>query len=308
LRGPAPKLVEGRESVGGFVVVPPPPAQQQRMARFGEGYHAAYLFADAERAKQFLNSRSVDRTPGVCFTEADPQAMSDEDEAEGPARSQSAAEWSPSSTSQTTFQWRGGDGQAAVHAVHSEAFVSEGEGRGSLRIVDAWVDPRTRGVRLIGRSTLPLSRIFSGPNGLELYAAHDGTAVQIVVRASGGDGPNDPARADLLNLAAVLPDGTVTGSDCGHVRFTLRPSPGDAQMATLQSVASLSPLVAGGVSPQPSASVEQAAKPAQEARRRPFQLSVSASQSTSDPRPVLSIAIAWLGREQRGDDEVRAVD
>jgi hypothetical protein len=299
----SPKLVAGREAVAGFVVVPPPPEQQQRMARYGEGYNAAYLFPDPERARQFLNSRSVDRTPGVCFTEADPNAMSDDDDSNGSPPSQSAAEWSPSATSQTTFQWRGGDGQAAVHAVHSEAFVLEGEGRGSLRIVDAWVDPRTRGVRLIGRSTLPLVRIFSGPNGLELYAARDGTAAQVVVRAGGGGGPDDPARAELLNLAAILPDGSVTSSDCGHMRFMLRPSPGDAQMATLQSVAFLRPFGSEAAPSPLAASVEQTATPPQDVRRRLFQLSVSASQSTVDPRPVLSIAIAWLGRAQR-DGEV----
>jgi hypothetical protein len=152
-------------------------------------------------------------------------------------------------------------------------------------------------VRLIGRSTLHLARIFAGPNGLELYAARDGSAVQVVVRAggregSGGAGP-DPS---LLNLAAVLPDGNLATSDCGHVRFALRATPGDAQMATLQSFALLHPVRADALA---SPSAGRGAKPAQEISRRPFQLSVSASQSTVDPRPVLSVAIAWAGREQR---------
>jgi hypothetical protein len=184
-----------------------------------------------------------------------------------------------------------------VRAVHSESFVSDGEGRGSLRIVDAWVDPRTQGVRLIGRSTLPLARVFAGPNGLELYAARDGAAVQVVVRAGGRGGPRDGERdPSLLNLAAILPDGNVATSDCGHVRFALKASPGDAQMATLQSFALLRPL---GAEAPISPSTEQGTKPAEEIRRRPFQLSVSASQSTVDPRPVLSLAVAWVGREQR---------
>ena len=54
-----------------------------------------------------------------------------------------------------------------VHAVHAERFVPGADGHASLSIVDAWVDARTRGARAYARSTLPLARVFVGPNGLE---------------------------------------------------------------------------------------------------------------------------------------------
>jgi hypothetical protein len=291
----APDLVKASERVAGFVIVPPPAEQQKQIVRYGQDYGFAYLFPDAERARQYRASRPVDAPPNVCFSEAGPDASGeDEDGADG---APSTPAWSSSGTSQTTLQWRASDPRTAVHAMHSEVFVAESDGRASLRIVDAWVDPRTRGARLIGRSTLPLSRIYTGPNGLELYAARDGSAVQVVVRAAGrADGSVVSAlERSARNLTMILPDGNVAGTDCGHVRIALKPSPGSAQMAILQSVAFLHPLATPG-----APVVDEPKLQAPESfRRRPFQLSVSASQSTTDPRPVLSVAAAWIGRELR---------
>jgi hypothetical protein len=292
---PAPNLVGGSEHVAGFFVVPPAPEQQKQIARSGQDYGLAYLFGDAERAKMFRMSRSVNTPADVCFSEAESSARGDDED--GADAAPPAPAWSSSGTSASTLQWRASEPQTAVRAIHSETLVAEAEGRASLRIVDAWVDPRTRGARLIGRSTLPLARIYAGPNGLELYAARDGSNVQIVVRTAGNaDGSvlSTLARAER-SLTMVLPDGNVAGTDCGHVRVMLKPSPGIAQMVTLQSVAFLHRTVTPGA---PVVDEPKAETPDQ-VRRRPFQLAVSASQSTTDPRPVLSVAAAWIGRDLR---------
>jgi hypothetical protein len=186
--------------------------------------------------------------------------------------------------------------------VHAERFVAGESGRASLAIADAWVDVRTRGVKLIDRSTLPLSRVFVGPNGLEVYAARDGAALQVVLRAP--DHPTDDAalagqiRAQLRNLSAVLPGRGGGTSDCGHLRFALRAPAGVGQMATLQSVAFLPPTDGDTPSPPDGESDDaRASRELQAMRQRPFQLSVSATSTTTDPSPIVSIALGWTGRE-----------
>jgi hypothetical protein len=195
----------------------------------------------------------------------------------------------------------GGD----VHAVHSERFVAGTEGHASLEITDAWFDARTRGVRLLGRSTLPLLRVFVGPNGLDVYAARDGEAVQVVLHTP--DRPSDDAalaeqlRARLRNMFVTLPDRNSGSADCGHLRLTLRAPAGVGQMATLQSAAFLPP-VDGDSGEVPDDESEQArgSRLFQAMRQRPYQLTVSATTSSADKSPVVSIALGWIGRERTG--------
>jgi hypothetical protein len=195
----------------------------------------------------------------------------------------------------------GGD----VRTVHAERFVAGEGGRASLALADAWVDIRTRGVKLIDRSTLPLSRVFVGPNGLEVYAARDGATLQVVLHAP--DRPVDDAalaaqlRAQLRSMSAVLPERSAGSSDCGHLRLTLRASAGAGQMATLQSIAFLPPLD-GDTPPAPEGESDdaRASRELQAMRQRPFQLSVSATSTTTDASPVVSIALGWTGRERTG--------
>jgi hypothetical protein len=192
-----------------------------------------------------------------------------------------------------------------VHAVRAERFVSGQDGHASLEIADAWFDVRTRGVRVIDRATLPLARLFTGPNGLEVYAARDGDAVQLVLHAP--DHPSDDAavadalRSRLRNLSFTLPDRNGASSDCGHARITLRAPAGGGQMATLQSQAFL-PVLAGAAGEAPEGETEEArgARLVAAMRQRPFRLSVSTTATSADKTPVLSVALGWSGREQPG--------
>ncbi len=300
----APAYVAAGAKVAGFVVVPPPPEQSKALRGSESGL--TYVFSTAARAKATLsgNGQFDDGTPQTCFVDGE-SASEEDDGAPGSAKPPPRAWPSQAGSMQAmSFQL---SGAGAVHPMHAERLSVDGSGHGQLAITDVWIDLRTRGVKLIGRGSLPLQRIFVGPNGLEVYAARDGAGLQIVVRAATSpiEGALAAARAasELGTLSVTLPGGINGGGDCGHARFELRPGPGEGQMATLQSVALLPPLAgdeavtpAGEQAPSPDAI---AAMRLQAMRRRPFQLSVSATESASDETPVLSVAVGWLGRERR---------
>ncbi len=75
-------------------------------------------------------------------------------------------------------------------------------------------------------------------------------------------------------------------------------------MAALQSNAFLPPLIgdeSAEVEPGLESPASRASRLVQAMRRRPFQLSVSVSETTADAHPVLSVALGWSGRERPGD-------
>ena len=304
-RSRAPASVAAGARVAGFVVVPPPPEQLKSLRGSESG--VAYLFSTAARAKAMFsrNGQLEDSGPQTCFVDGE-GVSEEEDDARGSATPAPPRPWASQAASMQAMSFQL-SGAAAVHPMHAERLSVDGRGNATLATTDVWLDARTRGVKLIGRGTLSLRRVFVGPNGIEVYAARDGGGLQIVVRAATSpiDGATAAARvaSELGNLSVVLPGGMSGGGDCGHARFELRPKPGEGQMATLQSVALLPPLAGeeavtppGDEAPSPEALV---AMRLQAMRRRPYQLSVSATESSSDETPVLSVAVGWLGRERR---------
>jgi hypothetical protein len=301
----APAYVAAGARVAGFVVVGPPPEQAKALRGSESG--VTYLFSTAARAKATLsgNGQLDDATSQTCFVDGE-GVSEEEDGMRGSTTPSPPPPWPTQAASMQAMSFQL-SGAGAVHPVHAERLSVDGHGHAALAMTDVWLDARTRGVKLIGHGSLSLHRIFVGPNGLEVYAARDDAGLQIVVRAATSpiEGASAASRvaSELGTLAVVLPGGTNGGGDCGHVRFELRPKPGEGQMATLQSVALLPPLAgdeavapAGDEAPSPDA---VAAMRLQAMRRRPFQLSVSATESSSDETPVLSVAVGWLGRERR---------
>jgi hypothetical protein len=311
--GAPPSTIGAHEKLPGFVVVPPPLAQRKYLARAEKDAGLAFVFADREHAKRFLASRAVeDDGADTCFVEGErtraaPRKQSDGEDADD-AMAPANSDWPAQGSSQLSLQFRRSEPAGAVRAVHAERLVTEGAGLAILQATDAWVDPRTHGVRLIARSRVPLARVFVGPNGLEVYAARDGGGVQVVVRASlhpvDDAAVSEALRPLLRNLAMVLPDGSAITSDCGHLRLALHPSPEAAQMASLQSNAFLPPLdedEPDGPAQAFESRESRASRKVQAMRRRPFQLSVSASESSVDAHPVFSVTVGWIGRERPGD-------
>jgi murein DD-endopeptidase MepM/ murein hydrolase activator NlpD len=310
---PAPSHIGAGERLSGFVLAPAP-REQVKMLRMNQ-MGVAYLFASSARAKAFSEGKGDedDAASVTCFADGENASAPSEEEddanesragapkkpgPDGESREPLPMEWPLQGSSMLSMQFALASPGPRTHAVHAERLVTDGKGQASLEMTDAWVDAQTRGVRLIGHSRLPLRRVFVGPNGVEVYAARDGGAVQVVLRAA--KSPPDP---ELKGINVALPGGQVAGSDCGHVRFALRVARGHAQMAILQSIALLPPLegdepvIADGADESPEA---KAAFSLQAMRRRPYQLSISASQFAADPDPVLSISVGWIGRERPG--------
>jgi hypothetical protein len=301
----APVDVSARERVSGFVFASAPPRQAKMLRNNQVGI--SYLFASAARAKAFSAGEGAedDEASATCFVDgqdAVEAADEDGDDNANPRSTQASSPhkpWPAQGSSMLSWQFPIGSPGSRTHAVHAERLVTDGKGQASIQMTDAWADAQTHGVRLIARSIFPLRRIFVGPNGVEVYAGRDGTAVQVVVRA-----PTSPADPQLRSLNVALPGGQNAGSDCGHLRFALQTARGQAQMASLQSVALLPPLDGDEpvIPPDADDSPEtQAAMLLQAMRRRPYQLSISASQSGADPDPVLSVSVGWLGRERASD-------
>jgi hypothetical protein len=316
-----PSRIPGKEKSPGFVTATMPPDQAAQMRLAAQNVSISYLFPDEEQARAFAKSHGgTDGKSDACLVDGGnaevlKNARGGEDD-DGPH------DWPTSYSSMLSFQFdsapsssktvvvrsrrrarssRGGD----VHAVHSERFVDGTDGHASLEIADAWFDARTRGVRLIGRSTLPLLRVFTGPNGVDLYAARDGEALEVVLhvpeRPSDDAALADALRARLRNLFVTLPGHSTGNSDCGHLRVTLRAPSGAGEMATLQSTAFLPP-VDGDSGEVPDRESEEArgSRLFQAMRQRPYQLTVSATTSSVDRSPVVSIALGWIGREHTG--------
>ena len=288
------------------------------LRRSNENLSLSYLFASESQANQFAHSGNMnDGAMGACLVDGG----TEEELGRAQDNDGEPASWGTNYSSVLAFQFetvpsaspsavrprrpskgRHGD---EVHAIHAERFVEGSGGHASLEITDAWFDPRSRGARVLGRSTLPLSRIFIGPNGLEVYAARDGEAMQVVFRTS--DHPaEDPALADALrtrqrSMSVSLPDRSAGGSDCGHLRAVLRAPAGGGQMATLQSIAFLPPVDGNFGEIREGAEKDERGETMFRAmRQRNYQISVSATTSSADSNPVVSIALGWLGRERAG--------
>jgi len=314
-----PTHLAASEKVDGFNPTGLPPEQLEQMRAARQDTRVTYLFSDETQVKEFKSSRGGrDGKIDACLTDGGDITSLTRNQNEGDEDAEAEPRaWPSNFQSMLAFQFElnpnaqtgrglkrsrrrsGGD----MHVVHSERFVAGQDGSASLAITDAWFDVRTRGARLVGRSTLPLSRVFVGPNGLEVYAARDGEALEVVFHApdklSEDDALSDQLRPRVRNLNVALPDRSGANGDCGHVRFTLRPSAGSGQMATLQATAFLPPLD-GVLEPAPEGETSDArgSRLLQAMRQRPFQLSVSATSTSVDPRPVVSIALGWVGRER----------
>jgi len=199
--------------------------------------------------------------------------------------------------------------RSPVRYVHMEKLEVH-SGQAMLELTDAWVDLMSYGARLIARSSRPLVRIATAPNGTEVFASRDEKAAQVVVRAPSVplDGvPEKEKQRWLDELEPVVNhlglqtqnSGGFDASDCGHLRFVLEYEKGSGQMATIITTAVLK----GGVEeevddPKPAADDEEAEDRALAVRTRLLLGNVSLSQSTSEKTPTLSISWGWGTKAQ----------
>ncbi len=204
-----------------------------------------------------------------------------------------------------------------VSLVHSEKLVLDGAPR--LEIAQAWVDVRSYGAELIARSVLPLRAVATGPSGVRVYAARDGSSVHFVVKwvqetpalklprsaapaheseaeppasPESEDAPaQEPSPTEMVRTA--LRSAAVSGSDresgnieCGHARVRLRADNGGST-ATVRLTLLLPP--------HPN-DLEEGIAPT--LRLRPLNVNLSVTQLKNEREPTYSVSFGWGGRER----------
>lgn len=283
-KGKAPAFIPARESVAGFFV------EKGQGSRNNE-------FVNVVGSAAQVKSRSLGRgehQPGdPCFTERQQsfgRGSSDDDEEE-------ITPWQtnlqPSLFMSTSTQ----HGQKpTVTAVHSER-IAESGATVSLEIVDAWVDPMTRGVRQISRSSVPLQLVTTLLGGDRVFAARDGESVQVVLLTK-----DDNRGRGLF----AINDGRILNSACGHIRASLKAERGQGNAATFVANVELGPVdvpkeqEATKVDPKgdPFGVIRRARMG--EKRVRPVHIQSSVTWSGRDKEPVLTVSAGWDAREQTG--------
>ncbi len=328
--GEGPKNIAATEKAPGFFLAKPPPEQTMngRMAY-------VMLFSKEKDAKDFTAGKGFGfMSPGedandVCFSE---RAVDiDIDEPGGPA------EWSPSLETgvHLTPHFMPMPPRAAkggkpvrmndmprkfeVTAMHQERFVDLGAGKAQLEMMDAWVDPATRGVRPIGKATLALQKVADAPGGFAIYAAKERTHVQLVVRrvkeADKDDGGGSTSRSiaqmrmmQMRRMPLMIEgsSGARDASSCGFARVALHAEQGVGEMAKLET--SVVTTMPAEEQPEKKESPLQAllgvgdstqdlTQP--ELHMRPISINMSTSWTSRDKEPVVSITFGWAGRDKK---------
>ena len=322
----APSRVGAGERAPGFFVAQPPKAQLLQFNR-ARSASLVFLFSSAKDAAEMSGSKGFGAQgtdTATCFTTADRAEMFAR-RAGAPAGGEPAPiEWPSWFEARPTV--RSGSGAALrkkprvaatvgpVMAVHSEKLVRGADGGATLEMADAWVDAETLGTRLIGTRSLPLVRIATAPSGIEVYAARSRDEVEVVVTGTRAGEALDPSMRpfarQFARLNASLGESRTANSDCGHIRIALHP---DAEkgtpMSVVQTVALLPALDPEKGEPVPSPREQdpprvataqmEAFKAVQAMRKRPVSVSLSATKTSADAEPVLSVAVGWAGREER---------
>jgi hypothetical protein len=198
-----------------------------------------------------------------------------------------------------------------VRAIRSERFVVGEKDTASLEIVDAWFDYEELGVRQQSRTSVPFSKVATGPNGLAIYAVRDEKQVTFIVtppKAPEQEGPNPAALRNIANRlsAQMSSGGGSSSSECGYLRMTLQTGPGSGQMASVLATAFLPP-AAEDAADLPSTKAdpdEDEEHRAEEQRKRivrtrPVIANLSISQLATEADPLVSVTFAWAGHDQQ---------
>ena len=174
----------------------------------------------------------------------------------------------------------------------SEFSVGEG-GRATLEVKEAWVDLDTLGSRLLTKTVIPYARVSKGPQGLEVYAARQGTAVDVVIRA-----PSPTPEVGATFQAVVTGGASEAENQCGFLRAQL-PTEDGGSMATVvgrvaipgQSPDDSEPEAA----PDPNADGANGLSPM---HVRTLLAAISVTQTASEKEPSFSVSYGWRGRDE----------
>ncbi|MBS2011268.1 MAG: hypothetical protein JST00_00035 [Deltaproteobacteria bacterium] len=279
-KGKAPVAIGAGERVPGFFV-----ERQQGRADF------VNLLGGAAQAKARSEGRGEHQAGDPCFTERTQSfglGSSGDDEEEPQTWHQTLQ---PSLFMSASSQH---GSKPTVTAVHSERIAESGP-TVSLEISDAWVDPVTRGVRSIARSSMPLQLVATMFGGDRVFAARDGETVHVVLITK------DQSRSRGL---FAINDGRILNSACNHIRASMKAERGQGAAATFISQVELGPL---DPSKDDEAKVDPKKDPFGALRRlrtekrvRPIHIQSSLTWSSRDKEPILTVSAGWDAREQSG--------
>lgn len=299
-----PASIGAAERVAGFWAVVP---------RHSGSRPFAMIVASAESAKALRSGDGFNMPDGgICFATRD---RSGGDELElGWDHGMSGTErlWP-----KTADNPRGG-----VAAVHTERVVPTADGA-TLEIVDMFVDPASLGARLIQRTSMPFKLVGSALGGVKVYAAREESPgakrVHWLVHR--------PLRTHAIPLNTSLvvwrPGSVDHSNECDHIHVTTETGAGHGESAVVQATVLLdartpkasappegapkqktpkkkSPFgLMGKLLGKPSAVLEPATeRDEHEARARQMEISVSASMTTRDKEPMLSVSFGWSSRDK----------
>jgi hypothetical protein len=279
-KGKAPAAIPGGEKVPGFFIAG---------RKGGRNNDYVSVVGTAKLAKQ-VNDGTRDDSSGAgdaCFTEDQPQRRISADDTEPRVW---RSDLQPVLTMSTSVQRSQRPG---VTAVHSERIAEEG-GKTSLEIVDAWVDPVSRGVRLIARSSVPLELVSTLLGGTKVFAAKEGQNVHVVLLT-----PKTKRTSGQSGLFAIV-DNSVVASSCDHMRAMMKTEKGQGQTASFISNVELPSLEKEASEPKPdSANLSgAAARVRTEARVRPIHVHASVTWPSREKEPMLSVSAGWDSRER----------
>ena len=214
------------------------------------------------------------------------------------------------SASVTLYKKSADTPNGGISAIHTERFEDDGAKGPRLEMTDAWIDPGTRGARMITQKTMPLTLVAKSAWGVRVYASRDdATATKKVQFVLVPDDRNRKVSTELFGVRSGEGNGMVQ-SACGHLRLGM-PISDEGSTARLRTTVMLEedpspPKVEEEtpVKPSPVRSKGRSRRKLRvppsdirESKVRDLVTQVSISKTSRDPEPVISVSFGWDGRE-----------
>ncbi|MBX3221333.1 MAG: hypothetical protein KF795_12490 [Labilithrix sp.] len=312
--------VSARESVPGVFVVTP-------RHLFGRDRRYVTVTADARIAAAAKEGGGWDASalmPSACMSQLNRSRFAFDGDSGSPT------EWEENLATEVQVYAKTADNPSSgVTAIHSERIVEQ-NGAITLESVDAWVDPATRGARLISKASLPLELLREPAFGMKVYAGRDERPdgkrfVQFVVVR-----PEGPHMDRTGQIWAMREEGSLShSSGCRHQRVAIGIGDSNGDTATVIATVVLpaldagsdkarrvpptppapallpTPLPANGAKPTPAVFFGRRGPPREpgsftetEVRTRVMHIQLSVSKTTREKEPLVSVSSSWGGREQ----------
>jgi hypothetical protein len=174
---------------------------------------------------------------------------------------------------------------AGIRLVKREALDLSDASHPKLSVKLAWIDPDTKGARLVEEHAIALTKIATAPGGVRIYGARSGNDVEVIVTA--GDHDEIGSSITLVNA-----DGGFGSSGCGHAKMRLHlEKKGEAAM-----VSALEEVVIGEIKTHVAEGEDD--EDAREIRVRPLRVDASLTWLSRDAQPVFSLNLGWAEKER----------